>query len=99
MSTIAAIAQSGLQAAQQRLSSSAHNVANLNTPGFRGQQVQQQAVPTLGGVQAQTIRSENGVALEAEAVEQMAATYAFKANVLVLRTADDMTRTLVDMRA
>ncbi len=99
MSTIAAIAQSGLQAAQLRLSSSAHNVANLNTPGFRGQQMQQQAVPALGGVQAQTIRSENGVALEAEAVEQMAATYAFKANVLVLHTADDMTRTLIDMRA
>jgi len=99
MSSIAAIAQSGLQAAQLRLSSSAHNVANLNTPGFRGQQVQQQAVPALGGVQAQTIRSENGVALEAEAVEQMTATYAFKANVLVLRATDEMAGALLDVRS
>lgn len=100
MSTIAAIAQSGLQAAQQRLSSSAHNVANLNTPGFRRQDVELQAAPSPSGVRAQVAQApQPGVALEAEAVEQMAAGYAFKANVLVLRVAQDMAGTLLDEHA
>lgn len=100
MSSAISIASSGLQAAQLRLHSSAHNVANLNTPGFRAQQVQQQAVPDLGGVQAQTGRAaEPGVALETEAVEQMAATYAFKANMLVLRKADEAMGALLDVRS
>lgn len=100
MTTLAAIAQSGLQAAQLRLDTSAHNVANLNTPGFTRQVVDQQAAPAQGGVQARTGRSgQPGVALEAEAVEQMAATYAFKASLLVLRTADEMAGALLDVRA
>lgn len=100
MSSIAAIAQSGLQAAQLRLSSSAHNVANLNTPGFTRQQVQQQAVPASGGVRAHTAQAPRaGVGLEAEAVEQMSATYAFKANALVLRVSDEVAGTLLDARS
>lgn len=93
------IAQSGLQAAQLRLHSSAHNVANLQTPGFARQQVQQQAQGPLGGVQARVTPAAEGAGLEAEAVEQMAASYAFKANVLVLRTADDVLGSLLDVRA
>lgn len=100
MSSLLSIAQSGLQAAQLRMNSSAHNVANLNTADFRRQTVAQQAAPAAGGVQAQTIQAgPPGVALEAEAVEQMAATYAFKASVLVLRTADEMAGALLDERA
>ena len=100
MSTVASIAQSGLQAAQLRLASSAHNVANLNTPGFHRQQVQQQAMPEPGGVQAQLRQAGGpGAVLEQEAVEQIAATYAFKANLLVLRTADEMAGALLDTRA
>ena len=100
MSSLLPIASSGLQAAQLRLHGSAHNVANLNTPNFRRQQVEQQAAPPPGGVQAQSIQAQRpGVALEAEAVEQIAAAYAFKANLLVLRTADDMAGALLDVRA
>ncbi|HPU20666.1 MAG TPA: flagellar basal body protein [Alicycliphilus sp.] len=100
MSSLLSIASSGLQAAQLRLNASAHNVANLNTPGFKGQTVQQQAVPPTGGVQARTAQAARpGVALEAEAVEQITASYAFKANALVLRTADDMAGTLLDTLA
>ena len=100
MSSAFTIASSGLQAAQLRLDSSAHNVANMNTPGFRRQAVEQQAAPDQGGVQAQTIRMPApGVALEQDEVEQMAASYAFKANVLVLRTAKEMTGSLLDVRA
>ena len=96
MSSAFAIASSGLQAAQLRLDSSAHNVANMNTPGFRRQAVEQQAAPDQGGVQAQTTRMPApGVALEQDVVEQMAASYAFKANVLVLRTAKDEAASLI----
>ena len=100
MTPLASIARSGLQAAQLRLDSSAHNVANLGTPGFARQAVDQQAAPAQGGVQARAGRSgQPGVALEAEAVEQMAATYAFKASLLVLRTADEMAGSLLDVCA
>ena len=100
MSSLLSIASSGLQAAQLRLNASAHNVANLNTPGFKRETVQQQAVPASGGVQAHTARAaQAGVALEAEAVQQIAASYAFKANLLVLRTADEMAGGLLDARA
>ena len=72
----------------------------MNTPGFRRQAVEQQAAPDQGGVQAQTTRMPTpGVALEQDVVEQMAASYAFKANVLVLRTAKEMTGSLLDVRA
>ncbi|WP_313311440.1 flagellar basal body protein [Pulveribacter sp.] len=100
MPSILPAAASGLQAAQLRLASSAHNVANLNTPGFHRQEVQQQAEPRPGGVRTQLAQAEQpGVALEAEAVEQIAATYAFKASALVLRTADEMAGALLDERA
>lgn len=100
MSSVLAIAQSGMQAAQLRLTSSAHNVANQNTPGFRAQQVAQQEAPAQGGVQAQLQRAPRaGVALEGEAVEQMVAGYAFKANALVLRRSNEMLGTLLDLHA
>ena len=54
----------------------------------------------MGSPQAQVAQApQPGVTLEAEAVEQMAASYAFKANVLVLRTAQDMAGTLLDEHA
>ena len=99
MSALGSISQSGMQAAQQRLHASAHNVANQQTPGFRRQQVEQQANPQ-GGVTTQTVRStDTGVALETEAVEQISASYAYLANLQVLRTQDRMQGTLLDERA
>ena len=47
----------------------------------------------------QAAQPADGVALEGEVVEQIAASYAFKANVLVLRTAQDMAGALLDVRA
>ncbi|AVO49403.1 flagellar basal body rod protein [Melaminivora suipulveris] len=100
MTSIVTTASSGLQAAQLRLAASAHNVANAGTAGFHRSEVAQQAAPALNGVQAQSGQAaQPGVALEGEAVEQIAAAYAFKASVLVLRTAQDITGTLLDERA
>lgn len=101
MASLSSIGSSGLQAAQLRLDASAHNVANMNTPGYRRQGVEQQAVEDSAGVHATVQReaSEKGVALEQEAVEQMAATYAFKANLQTIRAQDERMGSLLDTKA
>ena len=100
MASLSSIGNSGLQAAQLRLDTSAHNVTNLNTPGFRRQVVEQTESPGGAGVRASVQWSpQEGSALEQDAVEQMAATYAFKANVQVLKTNDRMMGALLDTKA
>jgi flagellar hook protein FlgE len=99
MSSISAIANSGLQAAQNRLGASAHNIANLNTPAFQRLRTEQVAVASPGGVMATAQREPQGAALEQEVVEQMSATYAFKANLQVLKAEDRMMGSLLDVRA
>ena len=99
MTALNSIASSGLQAAQLRLGTSAHNIANQQTAPFQRQSVAQQAQPGGGTVASvQTARS-NGPNLEADVVEQMSATYSFKANLQTLRTADQMLGTLLDTYA
>ncbi|EYC52409.1 flagellar basal body rod protein [Hylemonella gracilis str. Niagara R] len=100
MASLSSIGISGLQAAQLRLDSAAHNVANLNTNGFRRQTVTQADLPDLSGTRASVGKAEQeGVALEAEVVEQMSATYAFKANLKSIQTQDDVLGSLLDTRA
>ena len=100
MPSLGSIAASGLGAAQLRLDSAAHNVANVNTGNFRRQEVVQTEAPGGTGVQASLRQADSpGVALEQEAVDQMAATYAFKANLQTLRTQDRMMGALLDVRA
>lgn len=98
--SIASIGNSGMQAAQLRLNASANNVANMNTPEYRSLNVSQQAAPNNAGVQARVERNrEAGVSLEKEVVEQMSATYAFKASLQTVKVADEMMGTLLDERA
>lgn len=100
MASISSIAHSGLQAAQQKLNSSAHNVANMNTQGFRSVEVSQEAVEPQGGVRTRTGRAaQEGVALEKEAVDQMEATYSFSANLQVMKTQERMLGSLLDTHA
>jgi len=101
MASLSSIASSGLQAAQLRLDSSAHNVANMNTPGYRRVAVAQEAAPGGAGVRATVQRQPgaDGVALEDEAVAQISATYAFKANLQTLKAQDAMMGALLDVRA
>ena len=99
MTPLASIASSGLRAAQLQMNTSAHNVANLNTPRFQRQSVALQAEPT-GGVSAAVRTTGNGAAqLHEEAVAQMSATYSFRAQLQVLRTADQTLGRLLDERA
>ncbi|MFT7401271.1 MAG: flagellar hook-associated protein FlgK, partial [Hydrogenophaga sp.] len=50
VSSAHAIGLSGMRAAQQRLDTHAHNIANAATPGFQRQTVVQTAQPGTGGV-------------------------------------------------
>ncbi len=99
MSSIASIALSGLNAASSQLATAAHNIANAQTPGFRRQLVQQTAQPESGGVVSIGRAAESGESLAEDVVAQMSATYAFKANVLTLKTQDRMLGSLLDMTA
>ena len=101
MASISSIGSSGLQGAQLRLDASANNVANMNTPGYRREVVAQEEVAESAGVRATVQREQDskGVALEQEAVEQMSATYAFKANLQTIKTQDAMMGSLLDVTA
>ena len=99
MNSISSIAQSGMSAAMLRLSSSAHNVANDMTPGFRRQWVTQEA-QAGGGVVSHVAQADvAGVNLAEDLVQQMAAAYSFKANLLTIQTDYQMLGSLLDMKA
>lgn len=99
-----AIGLSGLRAAQTRLDTAAHNVANAQTPGFRRQVVQQTAVPEAGGVQTQVLREDGEQPgdlghLAEDLVEQRQALYSFAANLKTIETEDRMLGSLLDVQA
>ena len=99
MSPISSIALSGLQAASLHLQSSAHNIANAQTPGFRRQQVQQMAEPA-GGVRAGLAQAVTpGEALADDIVDQMASRVVYRANLQTLRAEREMTGNLLDVLA
>jgi flagellar hook protein FlgE len=86
MSSTSSIALSGMNAAQSTLNSSAHNIANLNTSGFRRQEVVQSA-PELGS------------SLETDVVAQLQAKNSFLANLAVFKTSDKMAGALLNLKA
>ncbi len=99
MNPVLSTAASGLQAAQARLNSTAHNVANAQTEGFQRQQTTGQALPS-GGVQTQTGRvPQPGADLAQDTVERISAAYSFQANLKTVQTADAMLGALLDTRA
>lgn len=99
MFALPSIAQSGLQAAQARLGASAHNIANMQTDGFKRETVSAQATPQGGVVVSISQAAQAGSDLTQDVVDQMSAKNAFMANVQVLKTADQMMGSLLDVRA
>lgn len=99
MSTISSIALSGMSAAQTQMNSAAHNIANLGTPGFVRQEVEQRAQPQ-GGVSA-SVRpaSAPGESLVTDVVSQLQAKNAFIANLAVFKTQDKMAGALFSQKA
>jgi flagellar hook-associated protein FlgK len=97
-----AAAHSGLRAAQLRLDTSAHNVANVMTPDFKRQGVTPTAQPGLGGVMTEITQLAPGNGMDRLAddmVQQRVSLYSFKANLQTVQTQDEMLGSLLDMRA
>jgi flagellar hook protein FlgE len=103
----AAIGTSGMRAAQVQLDTSAHNVANVQTPGFQRQQVQLATQPAPGGVNAQVGQASAPLAqgsdgfnrLAEDRVAQRISLYSFTANLRTVQTQDATLGTLLDVRA
>lgn len=99
MASISSIALSGMSAVQTQLNASAHNIANMNTAGFKRQEVTQTA-QTQGGVSAQVgTAAVPGGALLTDVVTQLQAKHAFIANLAVFKTHDKMAGALLDKSA
>jgi flagellar hook-associated protein FlgK len=96
-----------MRAAQLRLDTSAHNVANVQTPGFQRQQVHQTAQPATGGVSAQVGQESASLAqgldgfnrLAEDMIGQRMGLYNFTANLRTVQTQDAMLGKLLDVRA
>ena len=99
MSSISAIGLSGLQASQQRLNAAANNIANLNTDGYHREEVNQQADPNGGTSTTVTSDPTADSNLTQDVVDQMSATYSFKANLQTIQAQDQMMGTLLNVQA
>ena len=105
--SISSIGLSGMRAAQMQLDTSAHNVANAQTPGFQRQAVALTAQGGSGGVTTQTVqeasaRAERGAdfgRLAEDMVTQQVSVYSFAANLRSVETEDRMLGALLDTRA
>ncbi len=107
-------AVSGINAAFKKQSVSAHNVANLNTDGYKSSVASAQE-GEHGGVKVTISKStepgavyDNGYGKVAEysnvnyareAVDQVNAKTQFAANLAVLKTSEEMTESLIDIIA
>ncbi len=102
-SSATAVGLSGMRAAQFKLDTHAHNVANVQTPDFRRQITVQTARSDTGGVDAR-IGRETGVSapfdrLAEDLVGQRMSLYSFAANLRTVQTEDRMLGTLLDTKA
>lgn len=94
--SVSAIALSGMNAAQTGLQAAGHNIANLNTEGFRRQQVQQASVAPAGVSTMLTRSSEPGESMLTDMVGLLQSKNAFLANLAVFRHHDDAIGSLLD---
>lgn len=99
MTSVSAIATSGMRAADAALRTSAHNLANLETAGFRRERVVNTA-QAEGGVETSAMRSQvEGSSIEEDLVAQLQAKNALLANLAVFRGGSRATGSLLDVLA
>lgn len=99
MASVSSISQSGMQAAQTRLDSAAHNIANVETSQFKRQEVVQTEQKDGGVSTALSKSTIEGAALETDMVAQLQAKNAFLVNLQVFKTSNQMTGALLDQKA
>jgi len=88
-----------MNAAVLREIAASSNTANALTPNYRRAMVSQSEQPGGGVVGKVTRASSFGEDLLGDAVARIGALYAFKANILSIRTSDQMIGTILDVRA
>lgn len=98
-------ALSGAQTAQTRQTVSAHNVANVNTPGFAAVAPQQVSLAPTGSAISYLARNPNSdptssnTDLATEMVAQKTSRTTYGANLAVIKTEDRMMGELLDLFA
>ena len=107
LSSVSSYALAGLQAATDRTAIRAGNIANMATPGYVAEEVEQVSTPS--GPRVTGARPGDGPAapqglfaqvdLPKEIVDMQSAQRAFEATLVTLKTADEMTKTLLDALA
>lgn len=98
MSPISNIANSALQAFGTSQQVTAHNLANVNTDSFTASRtVFQEAAP--GGVTASVLAGGDSVDISREAIQMISDTRNSAASIKALKTADDMVRELINIKA
>lgn len=98
---------SGLHAARTLLDVSAHNIANVSTPGFRPQRAELRAIEPRNGVEATVTQAPetptapglSGTDLTTEIVNTIVATHTYAANARTLNTLLQRDRALLDVLA
>ncbi|MFA7403638.1 MAG: flagellar basal body protein [Pelobacteraceae bacterium] len=98
MSGINTISGSALQAFGTSQQVTANNVANLNTDNFKASRVTFQEQGN-GGVTATAASTTDSVDISREAVNLLTNVQGFKANLAVLKTADEMSKQLLSIKA
>ncbi len=115
ISGILSAAISGLANASSRVAASADNIVNVNTPGYQAKEVGSSTIVTRqtsptnyspGGVTG-TIRTNTAPAIDngsnvdiaTEFINLIQATVAYKANIQVIQTGEELARELVDIKA
>jgi flagellar basal-body rod protein FlgC len=98
MNSLTSIAGSALQAFSTSQQVTAHNVANLNTDEFKASRATFQE-NGAGGVKATISSTQDTVDISREAVNLISNTSGFKANLTVLKAADEMTKELLSIKA
>ena len=103
---VVGIALSGLRASSAGLDVQANNVANQQSDGFKAKRIDLVAEAS-GGVRVSGVSTDpapaglapSNVDLATEAVQGMGFELMYKANLKVLKTADELTQAALDLKA
>jgi flagellar basal-body rod protein FlgC len=98
MVSATSISGSALQAYGTSLQVTANNMANLNTDNFKASRATFQE-NKAGGVNVSVAGTQDSVDISREATNLLSDRNSFKANLNVIKTADDMTKDLLSIKA
>lgn len=96
--TVSSIASGALNSLSVAQAVAANNLANVNTPDFKASSVRTEDVAG-GGVTSTPVRGEDPVEISREAANLLVNSNLYKANVKTLQADEEMTRTLLSMKA